>query len=151
MGVLVSTRVWLRVSAIISLLFAVGHTLGGMQNWSPIADNPVLQSMRSVHFAVMGANRSYLDFYMGFGYTLTVSMFLQSVLLWILSDLARTHAAITRTMIGAFAVATALGAFIAWRYIFLVPALFSLVLFAALLMAFVAAVRSPAVSAPGEV
>jgi NADH:ubiquinone oxidoreductase subunit 6 (subunit J) len=144
-----STTVWLRISAVISLVFAVGHSMGGMQNWSPVADSPVLQSMRTVHFDVMGVNRSYLDFYMGFGYSITVSLFLQSVLLWILSNLARTHASIARPMIAAFAVASALGGLIAWRYIFPVPALLSLVLCAALVVAFIAALRSPAVSAPG--
>lgn len=143
-----STTVWLRISAIISLVFAVGHSMGGMRNWSPVADNQVLQSMRTVHFDVMGVSRSYLDFYMGFGYSITVSLFLQSVLLWILSNLARTHASVARPMIAAFAVATALGGLIAWRYIFPVPALFSLVLCAALVVAFIAALRSPAVSAP---
>jgi hypothetical protein len=147
-GVLVRTTVWLRISAIISLLFAVGHSLGGKQNWSPVADNPVLQSMRAVHFDVMGVSRSYLDFYLGFGYSLTVSLLLQSVLLWILSNLARTHAEIARPMIAAFAVAAVMSGLIAWRYIFPVPALFSLVLCAALVMAFVAAGRRPAVSAP---
>ena len=150
MGVLVSTRVWLRIAAIVSLLFAVGHTLGGMQNWSPVADNPVLQSMRTVHFAVMGVNRSYLDFFIGFGYSLSVSMFLQSVLLWMLSNLAHTHAAIARPMIAAFAVSAALSGLIAWRYIFPVPALFSLVLFAVLVVALASAHRRPAVSAPRE-
>lgn len=145
-----STRVWLRIAAIVSLLFAVGHTLGGMQNWSPVADNPVLQSMRTVHFAVMGVNRSYLDFFIGFGYSLSVSMFLQSVLLWMLSNLAHTHAAIARPTIAAFAVSAALSGLIAWRYIFPVPALFSLVLFAVLVVALASAHRRPAVSAPRE-
>lgn len=143
------TTVWLRVSAIISLLFAVGHSLGGMQNWSPVADNPVLQSMRTVHFGVMGVNRSYLDFYLGFGYSLSVSLFLQSALLWMLGNLARQHASIVRPMIAAFIVSVALGGVIAWKYIFPVPAVFSLVLCATLVVAFISAQRTPAISAPG--
>lgn len=142
------TTIWLRVSAIISLLFAVGHTLGGMQSWSPIADNTVLQSMRTVHFDVMGVHRSYLDFYLGFGYSLSVSLFLQSVLLWILSNVARRDATIARPMIAAFVVAIALGGIIAWKYLFPVPALFSLALGAPLIAAFIAAHRSAAFSAP---
>jgi hypothetical protein len=149
-GVLMSTRVWLRVSAIILLLFAVGHSMGGMQSWSPIADNSVLESMRTVHFAVMGVNRSYLDFYMGFGYSITVSLLLQAVLLWILSNLARTHASTVRPMIAAFAVATALSVVIAWRYIFIVPTLFFLVLLAALVVAFICARPSAEISAPAD-
>lgn len=144
-----STTVWLRVSAIISLLFAVGHSLGGMQNWSPIAANAVLESMRTVHFDIMGVSRSYLDFYMGFGYSLSVSLFLQSALLWILGNAARQHASIVRPMIGTFVVAVALGGLIAWQYIFPVPALFSLVLCATLVVAFISAHRSPAIAAPG--
>ena len=143
-----NTTIWLRISAIISLLFAVGHSLGGLQSWSPIADNTVLQSMRTVHFDVMGVHRSYLDFYVGFGYSLSVSLFLQSVLLWFLSNVARGDAAITRPMIAAFVVAIALGGIIAWRYLFPVPALFSLALCAPLIVAFIATHRGPAVSAP---
>lgn len=146
-GGVMRTTVWLRVSAIISLLFAVGHSLGGMQNWSPVADNPVLQSMRSVGFHVMGVDRTYLDFYKGFGYSLSVSLLLQSALLWMLGGLARVHAPGVRPMIAAFLVATLLGGFIAWRYIFPVPALFSLALCATLTVALISAGRSPAVSA----
>ena len=139
-----STTIWLRVSAIISLLFAVGHSLGGMQSWSPTADNPVLQSMRTVHFDVMGVSRSYLDFYLGFGYSISVSLLLQAALLWMLSGVARNDAASARPMIAAFAVATVVSAFIAWRYIFPVPAIFSLVLSATLIVAYITALRGPA-------
>jgi hypothetical protein len=144
----VRTTIWLRVSAIISLLFALGHSLGGLQNWSPIADNPVLQAMRTISFHVMGVDRTYLDFYRGFGYSLSVSLFLQAALLWILAGLARVHASAVRPMIAAFLVAVGLGGLIAWRYIFPVPALFSLALCATLTVALISAGRVPAVSAP---
>jgi len=78
-----------RVSAIISLLFAAGHFMGGLKEWSPMVDNPVLQSMRTVRFHIMGMDRSYLDFFMGFGHSVTVSLLLQSVLLWVLGVVAR--------------------------------------------------------------
>jgi hypothetical protein len=145
----VSTTIWLRISATISLLFAIGHSLGGLQNWSPNANNPVLQSMRTVHFDVMGVNRSYLDFYLGFGYSISVSLFLQAVVLWMLSAVARKDAATARPMIAAFAVAAALSTLIAWGYIFPVPAIFSLVLSATLIVAYITALRSPAVPVPG--
>jgi hypothetical protein len=145
----VSTTIWLRISATISLLFAIGHSLGGLQNWSPNANNPVLQSMRTVHFDVMGVNRSYLDFYLGFGYSISVSLFLQAAVLWMLSAVARKDAATARPMIAAFAVAAALSTLIAWGYIFPVPAIFSLVLSATLIVAYITALRSPAVPVPG--
>ena len=136
-----NTTVWLRVSAGISLLFTAGHFMGGLKNWSPMGDNPVLQSMRTVRFQVMGADRSYLDFFMGFGHSLTVSLLLQSVLLWILGDVARTNPLLVRPMIAAFLVAVAVTGVIAWRYILPLPAYFSLALCATLLVAFITAHR----------
>jgi hypothetical protein len=136
-----STTVWLRVSAIISLLFTAGHFMGGLKNWSPMGDNPVLQSMRTVRFHIMGADRSYLDFFMGFGHSLTVSLLLQSVLLWILGDVARTNASLVRPMIAAFVVAVALTGVIAWRYILPLAAFFSLAVCATLVLAFITAHR----------
>jgi hypothetical protein len=130
-----TTSLLLRISAVISLVFALGHSLGGLKRWSPMGENEVLKAMETVRFDTMGANRSYLDFFMGFGWSLTVSMLLQSVLLWQLASLARTNAAQVRPMIAAFAVATLAGGIIAWQFIFPVPALFS----AALLIVLVAA------------
>ena len=145
-----STTIWLRVSAVISILFTAGHFMGGTQNWSPIPDNPVLQSMRTVRFDVMGVNRTYLDFYVGFGHSLTVSLLLQSALLWMLGNMARTHAPLVRPMIAAFVVAVALTGVIAWRYILPVPAFFSLALCITLVMAYITAHRNAAVSAVGK-
>jgi hypothetical protein len=65
-----TTTLWLRISSVLSLLFAAGHTSGGLKNWSPMGENTVLQAMRTVRFDAMGANRSYFDFYMGFGWSL---------------------------------------------------------------------------------
>jgi hypothetical protein len=129
----------LRISAIISLLFAVGHSLGGTKKWSPMGDNEVLKSMTDVRFDVMGASRSYLDFFMGFGWSISVALLLQSVLLWQLASLARSGVAQTRPMIAAFAVASLASGLIAWRFILPVPALFSAVLLAVLVAAYVKA------------
>ena len=115
----------LRAASIISLLFTIGHTLGGRKQWSPMGGNDVLTAMTTFRFDAMGANRSYLDFYMGFGWSLSVAMLLQTVLLWQLASLAQTEPARVRPMIAAFALATASGGVIAWRFIFPVPALFS--------------------------
>jgi hypothetical protein len=54
-----TTTLWLRVSSVISLLFAAGHAFGGLTYWSPNGENPVLEAMRTVHFDVMGVSRSY--------------------------------------------------------------------------------------------
>jgi hypothetical protein len=131
--------VLLRIAAIISLLFTAGHTMGGLKKWSPMGENAVLKAMTDVRFEVMGANRSYLDFFMGFGWSLSVAMLLQSILLWQMATLARNDAASVRPMIAVFAFAQLAGGIIAWRFIFPVPALFSVLLLALLVTAFVVA------------
>jgi hypothetical protein len=135
-----TTTLWLRISAGIALLFAAGHTLGGLKYWSPMGDNPVLQSMRSVRFDTMGANRSYFDFFMGFGHSLSVLLFMEAILLWQLAALARSSALSARPMIAVIGLATAVLGIIAWRFIFPVPAIFSLALVATLSVAYVVAI-----------
>ena len=127
---------WLRTSAIVSLVFAAGHTLGGRSAWSPVGENEVLASMRTVHFNVQGVSRSFLDFYRGFGYSLTVFLLLQATLLWQLAALARTQPQAVRPLVAAFAIASAVGGIVTWAFIFPIPAGFSAVLTACLVTAF---------------
>jgi hypothetical protein len=138
-----TTTLWLRIAAVIALLFAVGHALGGFSDWSLMEDNPVIQAMRNVRFDVMGVNRSYLDFYQGFGHSLTAFQLMQAVLLWQLSTLARTSAAAVRPMIGIMVLAGAAQCVIAWRFIVPVPAVLTLVLVASMTVAYVVARRAP--------
>jgi hypothetical protein len=138
--VIIMTRtVLLRVGSVVSLLFAIGHSLGGLKKWSPIGENEVLKTMETFRFDTMGASRSYLDFYLGFGWSLTIAMLLQSVLLWQLASQARSDAARVRPMIAAFAVAALASGIIAWHFIFAVPALFSAALLIVLAAAYVRA------------
>ena len=134
-----TTAVLLKISAVISLLLAIGHSFGGTKRWSPMGDNEVLKAMETVRFDTMGVNRSYLDFFLGFGWSLSVGMLLQSALLWQLASLARSNAAQVRPMIAAFALATLAGGAIAWSFIFPVPALFSGAILIALVAAYIRA------------
>ena len=134
-----TTTVWLRIASAISLIFTAGHTIGGLSQWSPIGDNPVLKSMADMRFDVMGANRSYLDFFMGLGWTISVAMLLQTVVLWQLASLARTNPMAVRPIIGVFALAAIATGIIAWRFILPVPALFSFVLALTLVVAYILA------------
>jgi hypothetical protein len=119
-----TTILMLRISAAISLLFTIGHSAGGLQKWSPNDDNPVLSAMTNVHFDMMGMSRSYLDLYLGLGWTISIAMLLQTVLLWQMASLARTNAAQVRPMIAAFLLATLASGVVAWMLIFPVPVVF---------------------------
>jgi hypothetical protein len=139
MQINMTATVLLRIAAIISLLFTAGHTSGGLKKWSPMGENAVLKAMTDVHFEAMGVNRSYLDFYMGFGWSISVAMLLQSILLWQMATLARKDAASVRPMIAVFVFAQLVSGIIAWQFIFPLPALFSVLLLVPLVAAFVVA------------
>jgi len=128
----------LRISSIISLLFATGHSLGGRQSWSPAGDTEVLRAMKTVSYHVMGVDRSYWDFYAGSGWTLSVYQLLQAVLLWQLATIAKDEPRRVRPLVASFFVATIASALIAWKLIFAIPVVFSGVLAVCLALAYVA-------------
>jgi len=130
--------VFLRSASVITLLFAAGHAMGAVDSWSPSGETAVLGAMRSFHFDVMGTTRTYLDFYLGFGLYITVLLLLQAILLWQLAAVAKKDPAIARPLIAAFLAAGVVGTFVIWRFIFIVPAAFSLACAACLVAALVA-------------
>ena len=82
--------VLIRIAAILTLLFAILHTLG--RPWTPthgVAETAVAGTMRDVHFTVLGSERSYWDFYQGFGIVLGGLFAVQAVLMWQLAAAAR--------------------------------------------------------------
>ena len=135
------TQLYLRIASIVSLLVAAGHTLGGRRSWTFTGETEVLHAMRTFHVNAFGASRTYMDFYRGFGYSLSVAMLLQSVLLWQLATIAAVDPARTRPMIVSFLIASVVGGIVAWKFIFPVPALFGGAGTVFLIAAFVASGR----------
>src|SRR5256712_8348622 len=133
------TRLALRLASLLMFLFAVGHSMGGMKSWSPAGDNDVLRAMHSVHFNAAGVSRTYLDFYMGFGWTLSIFLLLQAVLLWQLATIARTDPRSVRPSIASFFVATLASAVVSWGLILPPPVIFSAAIAICLGVAFFAA------------
>jgi len=111
----------LRIASVLTLLLAAGHSSGGLSFWSPAGDTEVLRAMRSFHFDAGGANRSYLDFFLGFGFTISVYLFMQAVALWQLASIAKSDAFRIRPLVGTFLLANLASAVLAWKFIFVVP------------------------------
>ncbi len=119
-----TTTLLLRIASAIALVFAAGHSLGGLRDWSPMGANNVLEAMSTVRFAISGVERTYLDFYRGFGWCLSVALLLESILLWQIASLARCDAVQLRPVILAFVLATFAMGVLAWRLILPVAAVF---------------------------
>ena len=130
-------KLLLRIASCISFLFATGHSLGGLSRWSPMCGNAVIETMRDVRFAVMGVHRSYLDFFMGFGWSLSIGMLLQATLLWFIATLAERDPMLARPMIAAFALNCAASVVITFVWLFPLPAVFAAVLLVPLVLAWI--------------
>src|SRR6202041_3983572 len=76
-----------RISSVLLLLFAAGHTFGFRQNNPEWGADAVLGLMRSVHFDAQGFNRTYWDFFSAFGLFFSVFLLFAAVLAWLLAGL----------------------------------------------------------------
>ena len=114
----------LRLAAALTLVFATGHTLGGMTGWSPVGQTAVLSSMQTFRFDVAGVTRSYFEFYRGFGFLLSVFLTTQAVLLWQLGTLARANRAHARPFAWIFFLASLPTGVLTWVFLFPIPVYF---------------------------
>jgi hypothetical protein len=103
-----------------------------------MGETDVLRSMRTVTYHVMGVDRTFFDFYIAFGFILSVYMLMQTVLLWQLASIARDQPRRVRPLVASILVATVASGLIAWRLIFPVPVVFSGVLALCLGLAYAA-------------
>jgi hypothetical protein len=111
----------LRIASVITLLGAVGHTSGGLSFWSPAGETEVLRAMRSFHFDAAGVSRTYLDFYLGFGFITGIYLVAQALALWQLASIAKADPIRVRPLVGSFLLACVASAFLSWRFIFVLP------------------------------
>jgi hypothetical protein len=135
------TPLVLRIASILMFLFTAGHSLGGKDSWSPAGETDVLRVMRSVSFHTAGVDRTYLDFYTGFGWTLSIFLLLHAVLLWQIAAMAKADPLRLRPLIASFFVAMIAAAVVSWTLILPVPVIFFAIVAATLAVAFFTAAR----------
>lgn len=121
-------RIFFRIAAVLLLLFCFGHTLGFRQVDPTWGVDGLVNSMKSMHFNVQGFARTYYDFYVGFGLFVSVFMVLAAVVCWQLGGLnasvLKSLAGTCWTLVSCFVVVSILS----WRYFFIVPLVFSVLI-----------------------
>ena len=117
-----------RIAAVLLLLFAAGHTLGFRQSDPAWGVDALLASMRSIHFDVQGFNRSYWDLFEAAGFSVGVFYLFAAILAWQLGGLPAASLALMRGTLWAFAVCFAAITVVSWRYLFILPIAFSIVI-----------------------
>ena len=114
-----------RISSVLLLLFAAGHTLGFRETDPKWGVDSLIGSMRSVRFDVQGFSRTYWDFYVGFGLFVSVFLVFAAALAWQLGGLGPKTSALARGPAWALVVCFAAVTILSWRYLFVVPVVFS--------------------------
>jgi len=114
-----------RISSILLLLFAAGHTIGFRKTQPEWAVDSLIASMQSIHFYAQGFNRSYWDFFVGFGFFVSVFFLFSAVLAWQLGGLRAETLALLRGPAWAFAICYVAVTILSWRYFFIAPIVFS--------------------------
>ena len=136
------TATFLRIASVLTLIHSILHTIGGVFGKpAPGVATTVAAAMRT-HFEVFGVNRSYSDFYMGFGLGITIFLTVDSILLWILASMSKHDAPGLRPLIAVFALGYLAFAFNSYVFFFPIPVITELLIVACLVAAFVTAKAS---------
>jgi len=122
------TSLYYRIAAILLLLFAAGHTLGFRQSDPTWGVDSLLGSMRSIHFDVQGSSRTYWDLFVAAGFSVGVLYLFAAVLAWQLGGLPADTLAAMRVTVWALALCFAAITVMSWRYLFMLPIVFSSVI-----------------------
>jgi len=117
--------VFYRTAAVLLLLFEAGHTSGFP--WSDPKWEWILAPCGQPTLT-MGFSRTYWDFYVGFGLFVSVFLLLAVVLAWQLGGLPPESLALMRGTAWAFAFCFAAITVLAWKYFFILPIVFSIVI-----------------------
>ena len=127
--------VFYRIASVLLLLFAAGHTFGFRQSDPQWGVDALLNSMRSTHFNVQGFNRTYWDFFLGDGLSVGLLFLFSAILAWQLGGLPAATLERMRGTAWAFALCFAAITVVSWRYLFVIPISFSLVITVCLIAA----------------
>jgi hypothetical protein len=128
-----------RIASVLLILFALGHTLGFRRVDPRWKLDSIIAALRSTHFEVQGLNRTYWDFYVGFGLFVTILLLFTAILTWQLGGLPKDHLSEMRAVAWSLAACFVVVTFLSWKYFFIVPVIFSGVVAICLILAALAA------------
>ena len=115
-----------RTASILLLLFPAGHTVGFRQVDPAWHVDALVASMKSMQFNANGSDRTYWDFFTGFGLFVSAFMVFAAIVAWQLGSLPAGALVRMRGVTWGFVLCMAIVAWLSWRYFFLVPLIFSI-------------------------
>jgi hypothetical protein len=114
--------IFLRIAAVITMIHSILHTIGGVFGKPlPGPAEQAVATMKANRFIMMGSERTYWDFYLGFGLGITIFLTVEAIVFWLLASLARSESARLRPIIGVFALGYLAFALDSLRFFFVAP------------------------------
>jgi hypothetical protein len=139
-----TSTLFLRIASVLTLIHCVLHTIGGLLSKpnNGAEEIAVIDAMKSHHFNVMGSMRSYWDFFFGYGLGVTLNLFIQAILFWMLASFVKTSPATVRPIVALFFVNWALLSIISFKYFFIAPGITEVLIAVGLAAAYFTAARA---------
>jgi hypothetical protein len=136
--------IFLRIASALALIEAVLHTIGGVFGQPlPGAATIAVLAMKSNHFQVFGLNRTYWNFFIGFGLAITVFLAVESMVFWVLGNLAKIVGPQLKPILWLFLIGYLALATLAYRYFFFGPLVSDLLIAGCLAFALATLSRLP--------
>lgn len=114
-----------RIAFILLLLWAIGHSFGFRAGDPAWRADALITSMQSLHFNAQGFDRTYWDFFVGFGFYVSVFLLFTAFLAWQLGGLPPETLARLRGTTWALALSFVALTILSWKYFFILALVFS--------------------------
>ena len=124
-----------RIASVLLVLFAVGHTLGFRRVDPRWGVDSLINQLRSTHFNVQGASRTYWDFFTGFGLFVTILLLFAAIVSWQIGGLPKESLSAISIIAWSLAICFVIVTFLSYHYFFMVPVIFSGVIAFCLILA----------------
>jgi len=124
-----------RIASVLLILFAIGHTLGFRRVDPRWGVDSLINQLRSTHFNVQGFNRTYWDFFTGFGLFVTILLLFAAIVSWQMGGLPRETLSSMSLITWGLAICFVIVTFLSYQYFFIVPVIFSALVTICLLLA----------------
>jgi hypothetical protein len=104
---------------VLTLVHSALHTIGGVFGATPPGPASVARAaMEANRFPFLGPMRSFWDFHMGMGLSVTVFLTMEAIVFWLLGSVVRRDGAALRPVLAVFALGYFAFALISMRYFF---------------------------------
>jgi hypothetical protein len=132
---LVKSSLFYKITAVVLVLFAAGHTFGFRQTDPSWRVDSLVASMKAIHFNVQGFDRTYWNFFLAFGLFLTVFLLFSVVLSWQLGSMKPDSLSQIPLIRWSFALCYVAIAVLSWCYVFVIPGVMATLVAVGLLLA----------------